>query len=162
MSDVTYSTAEVALITGFTVRQLNYWAGEKLIVPSVQQSSGPGTRKRYGLDDLVRLHFMRQLKKFGWSTQKIGQAVATLRSVMDDPDPLRNAILIHGNGTILALCKTKRGERILLDSLNRGGQQVMPIILETLQEEVRLAAMQAGETIAGGRHVAQSLGRVHV
>ena len=135
-----YSTTDVARLTGLTVRQLDYWASKALVVPSIQPSAGPGTRRRYSEDDLVRLCCLARLKRHGWSTQRIRQAVATLRQVMEAQDPLRHAILVHGNGTIVALCKTKQGERILLDSLDPGGQQVMPIILEVVQAEVRSAA----------------------
>lgn len=150
MSTLAYSTVDAARLTGLSIRQLDYWANRGLVVPSVQQSRGPGTRRLYSLDDLVCLRCLRQLKRHGWSTQKIRQAVATLRQVMEAPDPLRHALLIHGGRTIVALYKTRQGERILLDSLATGGQQVMPIILETVQEEVRSAAMsEAGNASEG-------------
>jgi hypothetical protein len=97
----------------------------------------------YGLDNLLVLRFIRQLKQHKWSMPKIRKALAKLHEVMDDPDALHRSILIHGKGTILAICKTKAGERILLDTLDPGGQQVMFIVLETLQEETRRIAVQA-------------------
>lgn len=135
-----YTTVEVNQITGFSIRQLDYWAQQGFIVPSKQQSHGPGTRRLYSIDDLVQLRFIRQLKHNGWSTRKIWQAVNTLRTVMNDPNPLKNAVLVHGKGTLIALCKTKAGERIMLDALNTGGQQVMGIVLEMLVEETRQLA----------------------
>ena len=122
---------------GFTMRQLDYWVQQGVVIPSIQQSHGPGSRRLYSLDDLLQLRFIRQLKHYGWSTQKIRTAITTLRTVMNDPDPLRNALVIHGKGTILALCKTREGERILLDALSTGGQQVMWMVLETLSEEMQ-------------------------
>src|ERR1700693_1567336 len=116
MASRAFTTNEVARMTGFSVRQLDYWALQGLIVPGIQQSHGPGTRKLYSLDDLVQLQFIRQLKHYGWSTQKIKQAIDTLRDVMNDPDPLKHAILVHGKNTLFALCKTKEGERIALDA----------------------------------------------
>lgn len=124
---------------GFSRRQLDYWAQQGVVVPSIQQSHGPGSRRLYSLDDLLQLRFIRQLKQHGWSTQKIRLAIKTLRTVMNDPDPLKNAVVFHSKGTILALCKTKAGERILLDALNTGGQQVMWMVLETLTEEIQQA-----------------------
>ncbi len=135
-----YPTVEVARMTGFSVRQLDYWAQQGMIVPSVCQSRGPGTRKLYSIDDLVQLQFVRQLKQYGWSTQKIRQAINTLRDVMNDPNPLKHAVLVHGKNTLFALCKTKEGERIALDALNAGGQQVMAVVLEMLVEEARKMA----------------------
>ena len=135
-----YTTVEVAQATGFSVRQLDYWAQQGLLVPGVQQSHGPGTRKLYSVEDLAQLQLIRRLKQHGWSTRKIRRAVNTLRVVMDDPNPLKNAILVHSKGTLVALCKTKEGERILLDALNAGGQQVMGIVLEMLMEEAQRVA----------------------
>src|SRR6266566_887864 len=141
----TYSTHEVAQMSGFSVRQIGYWAKQGIIVPSVQQAQGSGTRRRYSLDDLLQLRFVRQLRDRGWSVQKIREAINKLREVMDDPDVLQRAIPFHGVQTILAICKTKEGERILLDCLDPGGQQVMWIYLWTLQEEVFLATSDVEE-----------------
>jgi DNA-binding transcriptional MerR regulator len=136
MTPKIYTTAEVATVTDFSTRQLDYWAQQGIVVPSIQQSHGPGTRRLYSFEDLVQLRFIRRLKNQGWSTQKIRQAIVKLRDVMDHPDPLKRALLIHSKRTILAICKTKEGERILLDTLDPTGQQVMWILLETLQQEV--------------------------
>jgi DNA-binding transcriptional MerR regulator len=143
-----YTTAEIAQAIGFSVRQLNYWDQQGLLIPSVQQSHGPGTRRLYSVDDLIQLQFIRQLKHHGWSTQNIRKAINRLRTVIDDPDPLKNAVLIHGKNTIIALCKTKEGERILLDALSGSGQQVMGIVLEMLIEEASRIADHIDDSIA--------------
>lgn len=132
----TYSTIEAAQMSGFSERQIAYWAKQGIIVPSVQQAHGSGTRRRYSIDDLLQLRFVRRLKDHGWSVQKIREAINKVREVMDDPDALQKAILVHGARTILAICKTKEGERILLDSLDPGGQEVMWIYLWDFQKEV--------------------------
>ncbi len=128
---------DIVRITGFSERQLDYWARQEIVVPSVQQSHGPGSRRLYAIEDLVQLNFVRQLKRHGWSTQKIREAIVRLREVMGDPNPLKSAMLFDGKGTMLALCKTKEGERILLAALNTGGQLVMGIVLEMLIEETQ-------------------------
>lgn len=137
MQESVYTTTEVAHMTGFSLRQLDYWAREKLIVPSFQQAHGSGTRRLYTVEDIVQLNIVRQLKKHHWSTQKIHAAIDTLKAVLDDPNPLRNTILFHGKGTIFAFSKTKEGERILIDALSTTGQQVMSFVLETLLEEAQ-------------------------
>ncbi len=63
---------------------------------------------------------------------------------MNDANPLRNAILVHGKGTIFALSKTREGERILIDALSTTGQQVMSFVLETLLEEVESTTFALG------------------
>ncbi len=133
----TYTTAEIAHITGFSLRQLDYWARIGMITPRFQCARGSGSRRLYTIEDLVQLNIVRQLKRYNWSTQKIRKAIETLKDVMDDANPLRNAILVHGGGTIFALSKTKRGERILIDALSTTRQQVMSFVLETLLEEAR-------------------------
>lgn len=146
MEKIFYTTTEIASLSGFSVRQLDYWARKRLIVPGFQQAHGSGSRRLYTADDLVQLHFIRQLKKYGWSTQKIRKAIITLIQVMNDPNPLKSAILIHGKGTIFALSKTREGERILIDALNASGQQVMNFVLETLIEEtLRIARVVTPE-----------------
>lgn len=144
---LTFSTAEVARATGFSTKQLDYWAQRGIVIPSVQQSNGPGTRKRYSVDDLVQLQFIRQLKHFGWSTQKIGKAIEILRVVINDPNPLKQAVLIHGKNTLIALCKTKEGERIAIDALSVGGQQVMGVVVEMLIEEAHQIASEIDEAV---------------
>jgi len=127
----------VAQLTGFSVRQLDYWAQQKILEPSIQRSHGPGTRRLYSFDDIIQLRFIRRVRQQGWSTQKIREAITRLREVMEDPSPLKGAVLVNGKRTILAICKTREGERILLDTLDVGGQQVMWFVLETLVEEVQ-------------------------
>ena len=131
----TYSTREVARLSSFTMRQIGYWAKQGIIVPSEQQAHGSGTRRRYSFEDILQLRFVRQLMNHGWSLQKIREAITRLRDVMDDPNSLQKAVLVHGSHTILAICKVRGGERIILDTLDPGGQQVMWIYLDYLREE---------------------------
>src|SRR5579863_10013271 len=140
MQESVYTSTEVAHITGFSLRQLDYWARKKMIIPSFQQAHGSGSHRLYTVEDLIQLNIVRQLKKHNWTTQKIHKAIETLKDIMDDANPLRNAILVHGKGTIFALSKTREGERILIDALSTTGQQVMSFVLETLLEEVRSTA----------------------
>ena len=134
-----YMTADVVKITGATPRQLTYWARSGIVRPSVQSSNGPGTRRLYSFDDLIQLHFLYRLKDLGWSVQKIRYAIVNLRMVMKDTDPLKSAMLAGGKKNILALYKTKEGERHLVEALTEGGQQVLSFALETLEEETRNA-----------------------
>ncbi len=143
----TYSTIEIAYLSGFSVRQISYWVKQGIIVPSIQQAHGSGTRRRYSFDDLLQLRFIRQLTNHGWSLQKIREAITRLRDVMGDPNSLQKAVLINGADTILAICKTKEGERIILDILDPSGQQVMWIFLEALREETERLAADATETV---------------
>lgn len=137
MNKELFTTSEIVHITQFTERQLNYWDQQGILKPGGRQANGSGSRRLYTLDDLVQLRVIRMLKQHGWSTQKIREAISRLRDVIGHPDPLKSVVLVDGKGTILALCKTKEGERVLLDALSSGGQLVMGIVLEMLIEEAR-------------------------
>lgn len=158
-TDDAYTTAELAKETGFTMRQLDYWARQRLLIPSVQSSMGSGNHRLYGIENLIQLRFIRRLKDAGWSTQKIRTAITTLQIILDDPNPLRSAILIHGKATILALCKTSAGERILLDALSTGGQHAMGIVLEMLAEEAYQLGTQLHTTQMTNTHTDHAITR---
>ena len=133
----TFTTKQTARMTGLTVRQLDYWAQETIFVPGIRQAFGSGTRKCYSCEDIVQLRALKKIKTARWSTQKIHQAIGRLREVMDDPNPLRQAILIADRQTLLAIYKTEQGRRELLDALQCGGQRVLSLVLETVAEETR-------------------------
>jgi|GEM_PF-2780228 len=136
-----YSTVEAAQCTGFSTRQLGYWAQQGLVCP-VQPSRGRGSQRKYALNDLVQLRFVSRLKQKHWSTQKIRAAMVTLRGVMRDPNPLKNAIIIEEPGVFVVLFKTQQGRQVLVEAFKAGGQQVLEIVLETLTEETRLELAQ--------------------
>lgn len=137
-----FNTAQIARISGFSIRQLDYWAKTGMLVPSISRSSGPGTRKLYSFDDLVRIQFIKQLHSQGWSTQKSRQAIEQLGEFMSERPDYRNFRLISDKNTILILCETEEKQQILLDALNPSGQQVLWIILEMLQDEARRCTAQ--------------------
>src|SRR5690242_16269881 len=132
-----FTTSQVADITGLSVRQLDYWSQQSIFVPSMQQASGSGTRKRYSFEDVIQLRSLRKLLCRRWSTRKLSQAISMLREVMHDPNPLRYASLIDDKTTLLAVYKTREGERVLLDALCSGGQHIMSLVIETVEEEAR-------------------------
>jgi len=142
-----FTTMEIVERTGLTERQLGYWDQQGIIKPSVQQPNGSGSRRLYSVDDLVQLNLIRQLKRRGWSTQKIREAITRLRDIMNVPDPLKQAVLVDGDKTLLAFYKTKEGERILLDVLSAGGQLAMGIVLEVLIEEARRIVTYSSEEV---------------
>ncbi len=132
-----FTTPQVAQITGFSTRQLDYWAKSKLLVPSLKQSGGPGTRRLYSFDDLVRLHFIKQLQQEDWSIQKIRKAIKHLNEFMARKPEYRNFSLAHDKHTILILCETEEKQHLLFDALNPNGQQVLWVIMEILKGETR-------------------------
>lgn len=132
-----YSSSEVSLMLGLSRQRLDYWARTKLLVPSVRDAHGKGTRRLYSLDDLVLLQFIKRLLALHWSTQKIRRATTRLQTFLAGSEEI---VLLDGRDTILALVRTRKGEQVLLDTLDPGGQQVLEIVLETLVQETRYVA----------------------
>jgi DNA-binding transcriptional MerR regulator len=83
------------------------------------------------------LHFIKQLQKEGWSTQKIRKAIKHLDEFMAQKPEYRNISLVHDKHSILILCETEERQQILFDALNPSGQQVLWIVLEILKGEAR-------------------------
>ena len=137
-----FTTVQAARISGFSPRQLDYWLTTGMLVPSVNQPHGSGTRKIYSFDDLVRLCFIKQLRQAGWSTQKIRTALNHLQKFTSGSLRPENIELIHDKSTILVLCETAEKQQILLDALNPGGQQVLWVVLEMLRDETRKSAIE--------------------
>ncbi|MBC8136965.1 MAG: hypothetical protein H8F28_13865 [Fibrella sp.] len=132
-------------MTGLTVRQLDHWARGGIFAPSVQQAHGSGTRNRYSFGDVIQLRSLYRLKCRRWSTQKLRRAITLLREVMDDPNPLRQAILVGDRHTLLAFYRTKQGEQALLDGLRAGGQLVLSLVIEVVETETRQIILNLSE-----------------
>ena len=93
----------------------------------------------YSLEDIVQLRSLAQLKCQRWSTQRLRNALTLLRKVIADPNPLGQAVLVADKTSLIGICKTQQGEQVLLDALSAGGQQVMGIVLETLEQDTQRA-----------------------
>ena len=148
MTPQVFSSTEVSQITNVSRQRLDYWARTRMLVPSIREAHGRGSRRLYSSDDLVQLGFIQRLLAHGWSTQKIRKAISRLQAFITSTEEV---VLLDGKDTILALYRTKKGEQVLLDTLNLGGQQVLVIVLETLIQDIRRVTT---ERIAEGAHYA--------
>ena len=68
--------AEAARLALITYRQLDHWARQGWITPSVQSGSGRGGRRLYSVDDVLRLAALRHFAKAGWQVTELGERVA--------------------------------------------------------------------------------------
>jgi DNA-binding transcriptional MerR regulator len=134
-----FTTVQASQITGFSVRQLDYWARSKLLVPSMP-SQGSGTRRYYNFSDLVRLSFIRQLTFAGWSTQKIRRAIQHFNTFLEQEPEYRNARFVADKQSILIFCETAERQQILFDALCENGQQIQWIVIELLMKETQKQA----------------------
>ena len=60
-----FSTGEVAAMFGLTLSDVDYWVRSKLIVPSVRDASGHGTRRIFSQNDLKQILLVGHLSRKG-------------------------------------------------------------------------------------------------
>lgn len=51
-------------------------------------------------------------------------------------------MIFGGKNVLVVVCKTKAGQQLFFEALGKGHQQVFALVLETLEEETKLAAMR--------------------
>jgi DNA-binding transcriptional MerR regulator len=78
----TYSSREVAAITGLSARQLQVWAAGGLMsptVPSHKTAAGGYTERRYTPIELFELLVLADLRQRGFTVHQLHQILRTLR-----------------------------------------------------------------------------------
>jgi DNA-binding transcriptional MerR regulator len=133
--DGSYSTAQVARVTGLSPRQLDYWDRRGFVRPSLAAASGYGSARRYSFPDLVRLRVAARLRAAGFGLRQIGECVRYLRTL----DPARDGmadvrLVVMGSRIVWA-----RSDTQLVDVLHEG--QLMLVF--PLGDEVRGMAAAA-------------------
>lgn len=78
----TYSSREVAALTGLSARQLQWWAERRVLAPAIpprRTSAGGFTERRYTPVELLELLVLAELRRHGVTVQKIRRLLDTLR-----------------------------------------------------------------------------------
>jgi DNA-binding transcriptional MerR regulator len=78
----TYSSREVAALTGLTARQLQWWDSRRLFAPAIRAhktAAGGFTERRYSPVDLLELVVLADLRRHGISVSRIRVLLDTLR-----------------------------------------------------------------------------------
>jgi DNA-binding transcriptional MerR regulator len=78
-----YSSRDVAALTGLTARQLQWWDARRLLRPSIpthKTAAGGFTERRYSPVDLFELVALADLRRRGFSVQKIRTILDILRA----------------------------------------------------------------------------------
>lgn len=82
----TYSSREVAALTGLTARQLQVWDASGLLSPAVRPRRTPAggyTERRYTPIDLFELLVLADLRRRGFSVPQLHAVVDTLARVFE-------------------------------------------------------------------------------
>jgi DNA-binding transcriptional MerR regulator len=78
----TYSSREVAAMTGLTARQLQWWDSRRLFAPAIRSHRTPAggfTERRYTPVDVLELMVLAELRRQGISVGRIRLLLDTLR-----------------------------------------------------------------------------------
>ena len=77
-----YSSREVAVLTGLTARQLQWWDSRRLFAPAVaphRTEAGGFTERRYTPLDVLELQVLADLRRRGFSIPRMRRLLTTLR-----------------------------------------------------------------------------------
>jgi DNA-binding transcriptional MerR regulator len=135
-----FSTAEVARLTGLTARQLDWWDRRGFLSPSVSGAAGYGSKRRYSFTDLVRLRIAARLRAAGFGLPQVRRVVETLRRLDTSRDGLASARLLVADRRVV----WARTDSELVDLLH-GGQLML--------------VFPVGEEVADVARAAEDLGR---
>jgi DNA-binding transcriptional MerR regulator len=111
-----YSSREVASLTGLTARQLQWWDERRLFVATIPPHRTPAggyTERRYSPIDLIELLALAELLRHGLTAQRIRQLLEALRQQFG----IRLFDAIGGGGAVTLLtdgrevyARTRSGE----------------------------------------------------
>ena len=79
-----YSSREVALMTGLSARQLQWWDARRLFLPAIapqRTEAGGFTERRYTPLDVLELQVLADLRRRGFSVPRLRRLLSTLREV---------------------------------------------------------------------------------
>lgn len=77
-----YTSREVAVLTGLTARQLQWWDARRVFTPAVaphRTEAGGFTERRYTPMDVLELQVLADLRRRGFSVPRLRRLLAALR-----------------------------------------------------------------------------------
>jgi DNA-binding transcriptional MerR regulator len=115
-----FSTAQVARLTGLSARQLDHWDRLGFLRPSLAPAAGYGSSRRYSFGDLVRVRLAARLRAAGFGLKKIRQLVQTLARLDPSRAGLEDSRLLVADSRVIWV----KSERELVDLVS-GGQLML-------------------------------------
>ncbi len=135
----TFSSEEVAELSGVTARQLQWWDEKGVVSPQHQ-----GHRRRYRLEELLEVSVISELRQKGFSLQKIRKVLRFLQRDLGR----RLADLMKATSEYHLLTDGKNifledNQKKIIDLLKNSRQ---PIISVCLTDQVKRLASEAKQT----------------
>src|SRR3954447_6124807 len=121
---VSFTSAEVMARTGITGRQLQWWDERGIVVPSRQ-----GHRRLYSLDDLAEVVVICDLRRRGFSLQRVRKVMRLLQK--EFKKRLVDTVTAHAEYHLLT-----DGQRIYLET---SAKQVIDILKNSRQPMLTLS-----------------------
>jgi len=144
-----FTSFEVAQLTGITLRQLQWWDEQKIVAASRQ-----GHRRIYSLDDLAEVAIICDLRRRGFSLQKIRRVVRFLQKELGRRllQTVRTADEYHllTDGRHIYLEDSARG---VVDLLKNSQQPMLSVCLSDTIERVCEELAAAKKRNARVRHL---------
>jgi DNA-binding transcriptional MerR regulator len=143
-----FTSNELIALTGITARQLQWWDERGLVVPARQ-----GHRRVYGWDELVTVAVICQLRRRGFSLQRVRKVIRFLQQEFDTSlaATVRAASEYHllTDGTHLYL---RTSARQVVDLLKNAQQPMLDICLSDEVRRVR-AELRDRKKNAASEHI---------
>ena len=133
MKQELWTSREVVVLTGITPRQLQWWDERKIVVPQRR-----GRNRVYSLDDLAEVAVICELRRKGFSLQRVRQVMRYLQRELG-----RRLVETVTSGSEYHLLTDGRriylenSDRQIVDLLKNSRQPLLSICLTDAVEEVR-------------------------
>ena len=137
-----FSGPQVCKLVGITYRQLDYWARTGMLMPSIAQAKGSGSKRKYSYHDVLELKVIKQLLDAGVSLQRARQAVDCLRDNMG-VDLASASLIMSGSSSVLAM---SNGEIVDLLAGGQGVLNVVPMGGVVTELDAGIVAVRSEET----------------
>jgi DNA-binding transcriptional MerR regulator len=137
-----FSTAQVARLTGLTARQLDHWDREGFLKPSLRQASGYGSARRYSFGDVVRLRVAARMRAAGVALARIRRCAEALERLGGETEDLGGVRLIVTGSRVL----WARSDEEVVDLLKEGQLVLVFSIGDTVEETAGAVERMSRET----------------
>ena len=125
-----FGSMNAVRIAGISYRQLDHWASQGLVRPSLVEAAGSGSRRLYSYSDLVTLRAIKRLLDAGLRLARIRSIITKLDKDFDT-DLASSNLVIDGTTPVLV---TSNDELI---DLVKNGQSVLNVLpMVSVQQEV--------------------------
>lgn len=140
-----FSTAEVARLTGLSARQLDHWDRNGFLRPSLERASGYGSTRRYSFADVVRLRVAARLRAEGVGLARIRRCAEALARLDPEADLGGARLIVAGSSVLWA-----RSDREVIDLLGNGQLVLVCSLGEAVVEAAGAVARLTQETADAG------------